>query len=136
MNPKLWSLILASALALAASTLWAHHSVTAVFDTSKEITLDGELSDVDWVNPHVFLYVKMKNSKGADETWKIEGGPPSWYRRVGVNRATFAKRMGEKVSIEGYPSKTGEAYSFMRRLTFGNGDKIESASPSEVSKSK
>jgi hypothetical protein len=110
--------------------------VTAVFDTTKRITLAGELTDIDWVNPHIFLYLKLKNNQGAEETWKIEGGPPSWYRRVGVNKATFTKHMGEKLSVEGFPSKTGETYSFMQRITFANGDTFESASAADVSKGK
>ncbi len=136
MTTRAWSLVLLSGMLLSAGAMRAHHSVTAVFDTSKHLNLSGELSDIDWVNPHVFLYVKAKNSQGAEETWKVEGGPPAWYRRVGVNKSTFSKRMGEQVTIEGYPSKTGEPYGYMRRMKFGNGDVIESASPSDAAKGK
>lgn len=133
MKQKLFLAVLAMA-ALAAGSLLAHHSVSAVFVMDKQIQLKGELADVDWVNPHIFLYVKMKNDAGATETWKVEGGPPAWYRRIGINSNTFRKRLGEQITIDGLPSKTGEPYSYMRKVTFADGDTFESASPSEVSK--
>jgi hypothetical protein len=129
--------VLATALCAAlALPLLAHHSVSAVFVMDKQILLKGELSDVDWVNPHIFVYVKVKNASGTVETWKVEGGPPAWYRRININSATFRKRIGEQVTIDGLPSKTGENYSYMKKVTFADGDTFESASPADVSKGK
>src|SRR3954462_4954245 len=80
------ALSLGSAL-LVAGSLWAHHSVTAVFDTGKQVSVTGELTDVEWVNPHIFLHMKGKPATGGDvKDWKIEGGPPAWYRRSNVTK--------------------------------------------------
>lgn len=129
--------VLAAALgASIALPLLAHHSVSAVFVMDKQIQLKGELTDVDWVNPHIFIYVKVKNASGAEATWKVEGGPPAWYRRININSATFRKRVGEQITIDGLPSKTGENYSFMRKVTFADGDTFESATAADVSKGK
>lgn len=136
MKQTLLAILAAGVGALLALPLVAHHSVSAVFVMDKQIQLKGELTDVDWVNPHIFVYLKMKNASGAMETWKVEGGPPAWYRRIGINSATFRKRIGEQITIDGLPSKTGETYSYMRKVTFADGDTFESASPSEVSKGK
>jgi len=122
--------------ALAAGSLWAHHSVTAVFDTSKQIVVTGELTDVEWVNPHIFLHLKGKVGETAVQDWKVEGGPPAWYRRVNVNKATFSKRVGEKVTINGYPSKDASPYGYLLKITFADGDSLESVSAAEAARAK
>jgi hypothetical protein len=111
---------------------WAHHSVTAVFDTSKQITIAGELTEVEWVNPHIFLHLKGKDA----QQWKVEGGPPAWYRRVSVNKGTFSKRIGQQVSINGYPSKDASPYGYLLKITFADGDSLESVSAAEATKAK
>ncbi|MEP7353949.1 MAG: DUF6152 family protein [Acidobacteriota bacterium] len=121
---------------LSASALWAHHSVTAVFDTSKQIVLAGELVDVEWVNPHIFLHMKSKDAAGAAQDWKVEGGPPAWYRRVGAAKASFAKHVGERVTVNGNPAKDGSAYGYLLKITFANGDFLESTSSAEAAKAK
>jgi hypothetical protein len=120
-------------LAIGTLPITAHHSVSAVFDMQKKIKLSGELLDVDWVNPHIQLRMKSKNANGVVETWRVEGGPPSWYRRVGVNKSTFSKRIGESITIDGLPAKDGTTYGFLQRVTFANGDTMESASAAEIS---
>jgi hypothetical protein len=134
MNRKL-ALSLIAAL-VATCSLWAHHSVTAVFDTSKQIVVSGELTDVEWVNPHIFLHMKAKTPTAPVQEWKIEGGPPAWYRRVNVNKATFSKRVGQQVTINGYPSKDSAPYGYMLKITFADGDSLESVSAAEASKIK
>ncbi len=121
---------------LTAASLWAHHSVTAVFDTSKQIVLTGELTDVEWVNPHIFLHLKGKVGDAVVQEWKVEGGPPAWYRRVNVNKATFSKRVGEKVTINGYPSKDSSPYGYLLKITFADGDSLESVSAAEAQRVK
>jgi hypothetical protein len=116
----------------AAASLWAHHSVTAVFDTSKQTTVAGELTEVEWVNPHIFLHMKDK----AGQAWKIEGGPPAWYRRSNVTKTTFTKRIGQTLSINGYPAKDSSPYQWMLKVTFADGDSMESISAAEASKAK
>jgi hypothetical protein len=135
MNHKI-GLGLAAAL-FAMGSLWAHHSVTAVFDTSKQIVVTGELTAVEWVNPHIFLHLKAKSSPaGPVQDWKIEGGPPAWYRRVNVNKATFTSRVGQMVTINGYPSKDSAPYGFMLKITYADGDSLESVSAAEAAKAK
>ena len=63
----------------------AHHSQAFYFDTTKAITLEGEILRVEWVNPHILLFVQSKNEKGELETWIIEGASPNnALRRVGL----------------------------------------------------
>lgn len=128
---------LVAAAAVSVGALWAHHSVTAVFDTSKQISVTGELTNIDWVNPHIFLYLKGKPSTGGDvKEWKIEGGPPAWYRRANVTKATFTKRLGQQITIDGYPAKDSSPYEWMLKVTFADGDSMESISAAEAQKAK
>lgn len=129
---------LVTALFVSVGALWAHHSVTAVFDTSKQISVTGELTSVDWVNPHIFLYMKGKaaTSGGAVQEWKIEGGPPAWYRRSNVTKTTFTKRIGQTLTIDGYPAKDASPYEWMLKVTFADGDTMESISAAEAQKAK
>ena len=75
-------------------------------------------------------------ASGATQEWKVEGGPPAWYRRVNVNKATFSKHMGQTVTINGYPSKDASPYGYMLKITFADGDSLESVSAAEASKIK
>ena len=117
---------------LTAGSVWAHHAISAVFDTSKQIKIVGELTDVDWVNPHIFIHLKGKNSAGATVQWKVESSPPAWFRRVGASSNTFAKHIGEMVTIDAQPAKDGSTYSYLLKITFANGDTLEGASTTEA----
>ena len=128
---------IATVLFLSVGALWAHHSVTAVFDTAKQVSVSGELTSIDWVNPHIFLYMKGKPATGGPvQEWKIEGGPPAWYRRSNVTKTTFTKRIGQTITIDGYPAKDASPYEWMLKVTFADGDTMESISAAEAQKAK
>src|SRR5437870_4246664 len=62
-----------------------HHSQAFYFDTTKAITLEGEIVRVEWVNPHILLFIQSKNERGEPEAWIIEGASPNnAFRRVGL----------------------------------------------------
>jgi hypothetical protein len=124
--------IVGSVLVLLAAPLYAHHAISAVFDTSKQIKIVGELTDVDWVNPHVFIHIKGKDSTGATVQWKVESSPPAWFRRVGASSNTFAKHIGETVTVDAQPSRNGSTYSYLVKITFANGDSLEGATSAEA----
>ena len=66
----------AIALTLAvASPVWAHHSVSGQFDTTKPIVLKGTVSKVDWMNPHVYIYLDVKEADGSVTTWATRAPP-------------------------------------------------------------
>jgi len=131
-NTRHLSLAIVPLLLLTAGTAWAHHAISAVFDTTKTIKVVAELTDVDWVNPHIFIHLKGKNSSGATVSWKVESGPPAWYRRVGVNSTRFSKHIGEMVTIDAQPSKDGSNYIYLLKITFANGDTLEGTSAAEA----
>jgi hypothetical protein len=117
------------AMAWAAGSLWAHHSTTAVFDVSKKVTVTGTLTKVDWVNPHIVVFIDAKGNGGAVDTWKLESNPPSWFRRVSVGRSDFAKALGQTVTIEANPAKDGGLYGYLVKITFQDKTSLELVLP-------
>jgi hypothetical protein len=106
----------------------AHHSTTAEFDVAHRMTLSGTLTKVDWVNPHIVVFVDAKGEKGA-ESWKFESNPPAWFRRVGVSRADFAKAIGQTVTVEGNRAKDGSLYGYLVKITYADGNSLELVAP-------
>ena len=109
---------------LAAASLWAHHSTTAVFDVSKRVTVTGTLTKVDWVNPHIVILMEAQG-----ESWRLESNPPSWFRRVSVGRADFAKALGQTVTVEANPAKDGSRYGYLVKVVFPDKTSLEIVDP-------
>ena len=113
-------------LALMASTtaLLAHHSPSAIFDMKKKVTLTGTVTKVDWVNPHIVMYMDVKGQDGAIVNWKFESNPPRWFTKVGVNRADFASAIDKMVSVDVVTAIDGSKYGYLQKITFPNGNEI------------
>jgi hypothetical protein len=109
----------------AAGSLEAHHSPSAVFDMDKRFTLLGTLTQVDWINPHIVVFMDAKKDDGSLETWKFESNPPSWFRRVGIARNDLAKAIGQNVTVEGSRAKDGSRYGYLLKVTFVDGNSLE-----------
>ena len=124
MRTSLHTMLLAT-LVLFAQPVSGHHSTSAIFENDKRITVTGTLTKVDWINPHIVIFLETA-SGSASETWRIQGNPPAWWRTVGVGRADFAKGLGQSVTVEALPAQDGSHYGYLRRIKFANGDTLES----------
>ena len=103
--------------------LWAHHSITAEFDTSKSFTVKGTLTKIEWVNPHAYVYLESKDDKGVVTNYSFETGPPGNLRRSGVLRTMFS--VGDAVTIEAFAAKDGSKnLGLVKTFTFADGHKI------------
>jgi len=114
-----------AALLLTVAPLSAHHSTTAEFDVTKRVSLTGTMTKVDWANPHIFVFIDVKNPAGTADSWKLETNPPAWFRRVGVTRAEIARGIGQTVTVETNRAKDGSNYAYMLKLTFADGQSLE-----------
>jgi len=78
------ALLVGTGLTLASLTVVAHHSVSAEFDTSKKVTFTGSVKKVDWMNPHIYTHVEVKEPDGKVIVYKVEGGAPNALYRQGI----------------------------------------------------
>ena len=109
---------------LASGSVLAHHSFQAEFDISKPMTLKGTVTKVEWVNPHVYLHVAVKDDKGAVANWAFETLGPGRMRAEGMSKQTFG--IGKVVTLKGYAARDGSKnLGFLRQVTFDDGHTIE-----------
>jgi hypothetical protein len=85
------------ALVLTASLAYAHHSFDAEYDSKKPITITGFVTKLDWINPHAYVYVDVRDESGAVKNYRVEMGPPYALARGGWKRETV--KIGDQVTI-------------------------------------
>src|SRR4051794_2784908 len=85
--------------------LSAHHAFSAEFDANRPLSLKGTVTKVDWVNPHVWIYIDVKKPDGKIESWAIEAGTPSVLFRRGFNKQALLP--GTDILVDGYQAKNG-----------------------------
>jgi hypothetical protein len=121
---RIFYAVLGAALLVPRVSLLAHHSPSAIFDMKKKISLKGSVTKVDWVNPHIVVYMDAKGDDGNVENWKFESNPPRWFTKVGVARADFAAAIGQTVTVEIVKAIDGSKYGYLQKITFPNGNLI------------
>ena len=104
MKHKIVGLILVCA-SLAGTTAYAHHSFAAEYDGNAKLTLKGTIAKIDWMNPHIWIYIDAKDEAGKVTRWQCEGGPPNSLTRNGWTKD--AVKIGDEVTIEGFRAKDG-----------------------------
>jgi len=102
--------------------LRAHHAFAAEFDSSQPITLRGSVTRVEWINPHTWIHLDVKDSSGKVIEWMIEGGTPNTLLRRGVDKNSLPA--GTEIVVEGYRAKNGTNRANGRDLTLPNGRKL------------
>jgi hypothetical protein len=114
--------LFATALPLVASvSLLAHHG-GASFDTEREVTVTGTVTEWLWANPHCFLKVDAKDDTGTVRTWNLELGNPTDISSRGYSRRTF--KPGDTVTVVVQPVKSGAPVGRIRSVTLPDGRKI------------
>ena len=113
--------LVSALLSCGAPLVSAHHSVAGQFDMSKTVTLNGVVSKVDWVNPHIYISLDVKGASGKTDTWRLECVPVGMARKAGLSK-TQLEGHGETVTVVAYPARDGtKNLGFMTKLTFPDG---------------
>jgi hypothetical protein len=126
-NTKLFGVIVSVAVLLAAPLPVAAHHGAATFDTGKEITLKGVVTEWIWANPHCFLKFDTKDDTGAVRNWAVETQNPVSMTARGWSRSAF--KAGDEVTVTLEPVKNGSPVGRILTVVLPNGQKLVAAGP-------
>jgi hypothetical protein len=123
--------ILATVAVLASSVaLFAHHAFSAEYDAAKPVKVTGTVKKVEWMNPHIWFYVDVKDESGKVTTWGFSGGPPGMLMRRGITRDVL--KVGDVIKVEGFRAKDGSNNASGGNVTFADGRKVFAGAAEDV----
>lgn len=118
---------LALFFALGAASAQAHHSANDIFERDILLALKGTISSIDWINPHVYFHLDVKDSDGKVTTWAVECPPTNHMRQAGYSRSTLWNKAseGEVVTVHLSPAKDmakmDKPLGYLMRITYADG---------------
>ncbi len=117
MHLKSLGLAVATAIAIALPA-WAHHS-HANYESIAWIDLKGTVKEVQWLNPHVWVYLEVKDNKGEPTLWSLEGGSPAALTRGGWKKDSV--KVGDNINVKCHHAKDGSNNCLLGFLTTPDG---------------
>jgi len=100
----------------------AHHSNAAMYDADKRIVIRGQVTKVQWTNPHSYLYLDVKDPSGKVVNWALEGFPPNTLLRTGWKTSMI--KTGDTLSVEGAVARDGSSHLLAREITLPDSQKL------------
>ena len=107
---------------LAVGQVFAHHG-TAAYDTTKAVTVKGAVTEFEFVNPHVLVFLEVKDDKAAVQKWQGELTSPNHLERVGWTKSSL--KPGDKITLSGYPAKSGAASMWITKVVLADGTALD-----------
>ncbi len=123
------SKLAALALLAAVGPLLAHHSFSLEFDATKQVTFQGVVTKVEWMSPHIYFYLDVKEGRSKVVNWIFESAGPNALARRGWNRNTL--KIGDRITVVGYRAKDDVHVASAREVVLADGRKMIAASPND-----
>ena len=118
-----WTIVFSvMAAVLLGKSVIAHHSFAAEFDGDKPITLKGSVTKVEWGNPHIWIFIDVKDTNGTVSNWGVEGGAPNALFRNGWRKDSV--KVGDILTVEGNRAKDGSLRANANRVTLPDGHRV------------
>jgi len=115
----LWPAAITMALAVPSA---AHHSIQAQFDINKHITVSGTVAKVEFINPHSYLTVNVKEADGTITKWAFEMAAAGQLRRAGLSRADRGGlKAGDEVTVIALAARNGSNSGLLQELKMADG---------------
>jgi hypothetical protein len=129
MSSKLFGVLIAgAALLLVLVPARAHHSFAAEYDSKKPVELKGSVVEVEWVNPHAWIHMEVKDADGKTTKWSCELGSPNILMRNGWRRDTL--KPGDAIIVNGSAAKDGSNMANARTVRLATGERVFNAGSS------
>ena len=122
MRTKVLGVIAGVGILAAAVPALAHHAFSAEFDANKPLKLTGTVTKMEWINPHAWIHMDVKQPDGKVISWMIEGGTPNTLFRRGFTKTSLTP--GTEIVVDGYQAKDGTNKGNGRDVTFKDGRKL------------
>src|SRR5690242_8231906 len=108
-----------------AGSAFAHHGFQSWFDMSRSVTVKGTVTAFDWTNPHAYIYLDVKDEKGAVVKWSAELGAVAMLSRAGWKKDTV--KPGDEITMTGNPGKDGKPIMHLDKVVLANGQELATA---------
>jgi Family of unknown function (DUF6152) len=122
MRIKTVLLTMGAGLLVGAVPALAHHAFAAEFDANAQVELRGRVTKMEWINPHAWIHINVKDDSGKNTEWMIECGSPNTLLRKGFTKASVTA--GMEILVDGYQAKDGSNRANGRDVTFPDGKKL------------
>jgi hypothetical protein len=122
--------IVGLALTMSVMPLFAHHSIGAIYDIDRLVTLKGIVTQVEWQNPHVILHLDVKNDDGSIVSWNVETLAARGFMSRGLDRGFI--RTGDTVSMSVLVAKVGAQRAAAETITLPTGTVYVSMLPNQL----
>ena len=113
--------VILGGLLVTGEPLFAHHGLSAQFDRDQPVSLTGEIVKVEWLNPHIWIYIDVAQDDGSVMTWGLSSSSPFMLQRRGITRDTL--KIGEEIMVNGFRARDG-SNNAAGQLRYGDGRQL------------
>ena len=108
------SLLFAAGIAISVTAIHAHHSIAGVYDSNRQVTLEGIVAQFHFINPHPFVTMDVTKGSGTAQQWRLEMDNRSELAQIGVTGETL--KPGDRIVVTGSPAREQSQSLYVRRL--------------------